>query len=189
MPEHARITPDPPARYPAQTHTCMKLPATSNAPTLARNTARDHLTIAGYPGDVGVATEVRGPVVDNAVRHGVPVPAPSGAQIRVELAVAVSGGLWIDVRDLEAAFAQFKAAMRGECGRGLREAGRLGAVTSWYLRDGADGKTVRAELSPRDTGDVQGLPASHTSVGARTEHCVPERGDHVSGTRTRGGVR
>ncbi|GAA3386425.1 ATP-binding protein [Streptomyces racemochromogenes] len=113
-----------------------------------------HLTALRYQGNVRVAVEVLNVLVDNALRHGTPMPAPDGARIGIRLALISCGGLAIEVRDLVGAFPQFDAAVRGEFGRGLWAAGRAGAQFSWCLHDGADSKTVRAELPASRNTDV-----------------------------------
>lgn len=99
--------------------TAMKLPPNRSALSLARIEARLRLTVLRYEGNIRVATDVLSVLVENAVQHGVPVPAPEGARIAVRLAVTASGGLVIEVRDLVPSFPRFDAAVRGELGCGL----------------------------------------------------------------------
>ena len=71
------------------------------------------------------------------------------AALERALATTEADGLVIEVRDLTPAFPDFDAAVRGEHGRGLWGARRLGATITWFQHHAASGKTVRAELPYR----------------------------------------
>lgn len=126
----------------------IELPADARALHLAPIQTRTHLTILGYCGNITVATTVVSLLMQNAVQHGL-LPQPSTEPLRLRLATTEAGSLVIEVRDLTPAFPDFDAAVRGEHGRGLWGARRLGATITWFQHHGASGKTVRAELPYR----------------------------------------
>lgn len=123
------------------------LPGNVNAVNLARVQARSQLTILGWRGSIHVATEVLGQLVDNAVCHGLPFGGEA-ARVKTRIGITESHQLVIDVEDPTPQFPDFSAAVQGEQGRGLWEVKRLGAQVTWFLRQDALGKTVRATLTP-----------------------------------------
>jgi hypothetical protein len=107
------------------------------------------VTVLGWRGDVLRAAEVVARLVDNGVRHGLPDSLPpSELQLSLSIAIEASGSLVIDVSDLDPAFPDFDAAVRGEKGRGLWQVARLGARVTRFLPQEGPGKTVRATLAP-----------------------------------------
>ncbi|MFF7183184.1 ATP-binding protein [Streptomyces sp. NPDC008121] len=83
-------------------------------------------------------------LVRNAVEHGLTEESPS-RRLEAWLRVTEQHELLIDVQDVPD-FPSFDKAARGELGRGLWGAQRLGATLSWF--PGEQGKTVRATLQP-----------------------------------------
>ncbi|MFI8194782.1 hypothetical protein ACIF8T_39840 [Streptomyces sp. NPDC085946] len=107
------------------------------------------VTVLGWNGDVLRAVEVAARLVDNGVRHGTPDGlALSERQLSLSAALEAAGALVIDVADLNPAFADFEAAVRGEKGRGLWQVAHLGAQVVRFLPHEGTGKTVRAVLAP-----------------------------------------
>ncbi|MFE1839830.1 hypothetical protein [Streptomyces sviceus] len=112
-------------------------------------TARLHLTLRRWPGDVDAAVEVLARLAFNAVAHAQPV-SPAPAQMQVHLSLTDEGDLLIDVEDPNPSFPDAQAALNGERGRGLREALAFGAELRSFLASDGLSKTVRAVLSPGD---------------------------------------
>ncbi|MFG2681314.1 ATP-binding protein [Streptomyces sp. NPDC048392] len=109
--------------------------------------ARSRLALRQWPGDIGSAVEVLARLAFNAVVHAQPAHG-AAAQMHVHLAFTDGGGLIIDVDDPSPGFPDAPAALRGEKGRGLREARQLGAHLEWFLAADGRRKTVRATLRP-----------------------------------------
>jgi hypothetical protein len=109
--------------------------------------ARSRLALRQWPGDIDSAVEVLARLAINAVVHAQPANG-TAAQMHVHLAFADGGGLIIDVEDPSPGFPDALAALRGEKGRGLREARQLGARLEWFLAADGRRKTVRATLPP-----------------------------------------
>lgn len=135
------------ATSPVSRECSIDLPGNASAVNLARVKARSHLTVLGWRGSVHGATDVIGRLVDNAVRHGLTL-GDAEQRLRLRLAVTESHELVVDVEDPNPQFRHFGTAIEGERGRGLWEAKRLGAQVTWFLRQDAVGKTVRATLNP-----------------------------------------
>ncbi|MFD7137835.1 ATP-binding protein [Streptomyces sp. NPDC059894] len=109
--------------------------------------ARTRLALTQWSGDIDSAAEVLARLAFNAVVHAQPADG-TAAQMHVHLAFTDGGGLIIDVEDPSPAFPDAQAALRGEKGRGLREARQLGARLEWFLAEDGRRKTVRATLQP-----------------------------------------
>ncbi|MET8616104.1 ATP-binding protein [Streptomyces misionensis] len=107
---------------------------------------RGMLPVLGWMGPALQAAEVVARLVSNGVRHGLPDHAKTHTLL-LRAAVDEAGNLLVDVADLNPSFPDFKAAVRGERGRGLRQVAQLGAEVSWFLHHEGPGKTVRAVLS------------------------------------------
>ncbi|MGW7433314.1 ATP-binding protein [Streptomyces sp. NPDC054861] len=125
--------------------TALPLPTNSSAGRTARIRARDLLTILAWPGSHNVAVNVLYVLVRNAVEHGLTEESHS-RRLEAWLRVTEQHELLIDVQDHVPDFPRFDQAARGELGRGLWGAQRLGAALSWF--PGEQGKTVRATLQP-----------------------------------------
>jgi hypothetical protein len=125
-----------------------QLPGDSRALHLSRMWTRRIVTVLGWRGDVLRAVEVVARLVDNGVRHGLPDSLlPCEQQLSLRAAIEAAGCLVIDVSDLNPAFPDFDAAVRGEKGRGLWQVARLGARMTRFLPEEGPGKTVRATLA------------------------------------------
>lgn len=136
----------PPAPTDQVLHeTALPLPTNSSASRTARIQARDLLTILGWPGPHHVAVDVLYVLVRNAVEHGLTDKSP-GRRLEAWLRINQRHELLIDVQDHNPDFPSFDRAVRGELGRGLQGARRLGASLSWFENEA--GKTVRATLQP-----------------------------------------
>ncbi|MEU6987291.1 ATP-binding protein [Streptomyces sp. NPDC046324] len=136
----------PPAPTEQVLHeTALPLPTNSSASPAARIQARDLLTILAWPGPHHVAVDVLYVLVRNAVEHGLTEESP-GRRLEAWLRVNQRHELLIDVQDHTPDFPDFDQAIRGELGRGLWGAQRLGANLSWFPEE--QGKTVRATLQP-----------------------------------------
>jgi anti-sigma regulatory factor (Ser/Thr protein kinase) len=124
-----------------------KVPVThsSYAGGSARIAGRTLLTRMGWSGPQNTAVDVLYVLVQNAVQHGLPKKSV-GKSMDVWFRITSANELLIDVKDTTAGFPDFEAAIRGELGRGLWGAQRLGAVISWFPEN--DGKVVRATLTP-----------------------------------------
>ncbi|MGW2016845.1 ATP-binding protein [Streptomyces sp. NPDC001927] len=135
------------AAPPAQVlhETALPLPPNSNAIGAARVNARTLLTIMAWPGPHNAAVDVLHVLVRNAVEHGL-AETSAGRRLEAWLRINERLELLIDVQDHTPDFPRFDEAVRGELGRGLWGAQRLGAELSWFP-DG-QGKTVRATLRP-----------------------------------------
>ncbi|MFD9394167.1 ATP-binding protein [Streptomyces sp. NPDC060000] len=125
----------------------LNLPGDDSARNLARVKAPALLTILGWSGSVPGATDVLGRLVDNAVCHGL-TPGKADQRIAARLSITEAHELIIDVDDHNPKFLDFTAAIKGEHGRGLWDAQRLGATVTWFVRPDFEGKTVRATLAP-----------------------------------------
>ena len=112
-----------------------------------RSDAYTYLTVLGWPGSVVAAVEVLNRLAQNAIIHARPL-GRADARIDVVLAVAEDDELRIDVRDPSPDFPDSEAAIRGEKGKGLREAHQWGADITWSLAEDGATKTVRARLAP-----------------------------------------
>ncbi|MFG2774733.1 ATP-binding protein [Streptomyces sp. NPDC048350] len=136
-----------PAAPPAQVLHESALPLTPNATAAgaARVSARTLLTIMAWPGPHHVAVDVLYVLVRNAVEHGL-TEESAGRRLEAWLRINERRELLIDVQDHTPDFPSFDKAVRGELGRGLWGAQRLGAALSWFPGD--QGKTVRATLQP-----------------------------------------
>lgn len=125
-----------------------QLPSDSRALHLSRFWIRRIVTVLSWHGDVQRAVEVAARLVDNGVRHGMPADLPlPERQLSLSAAIETPGSLVIDVSDLNPAFPDFDAAVRGEKGHGLWQVARLGAQVTRFLPCEGTGKTVRATLS------------------------------------------
>ncbi|MFH9439204.1 ATP-binding protein [Streptomyces rochei] len=130
-------------------HFAMHLPGDRRSLFLSRVWTRRMATVLCWSGDVQRAVEVVARLVDNGVRHGIPSNVPAvEVQLTLTLATDEAGALVIDVADLNPAFPDFDAAVRGERGRGLQRVTFLGARVSRFLPHEGRGKTVRAVLPP-----------------------------------------
>ncbi|KAF3470103.1 hypothetical protein [Streptomyces sp. Tu 3180] len=126
-----------------------QLPGDRRALYLSRVWTRRIVTVLGWRGDVLRAVEAVARLVDNGVRHGLPDSLlPCELRLSLSAAIEASGCLVIDVSDLNPAFPDFDAAVRGERGRGLWQVARLGARVTRFLPEEGAGKTVRAILAP-----------------------------------------
>ncbi|MFC9931696.1 ATP-binding protein [Streptomyces sp. NPDC127190] len=126
----------------------LDLPADPSATGLARIQARTLLTVLSWPGNQHLAIDVLHVLLDNAVRHALPV-AKTVQTFGVRLSVTEAHELLVDVTDPVPAFPNFDKAVAGEVGRGLWEAVRQGAELSWFVVGSDYGaKTVRAVLRP-----------------------------------------
>ncbi|MFF8932298.1 ATP-binding protein [Streptomyces longwoodensis] len=110
-------------------------------------TVRSRLALRRWSGDIDTAAEVLARLAFNAVAHAQPADG-TAAQMHVCLAFTDGGGLVIDVEDPSPGFPDAAAALRGQKGRGLREARQLGAHLEWFLAADGRRKTVRATLQP-----------------------------------------
>ncbi|MDW4909847.1 hypothetical protein RB628_32080 [Streptomyces sp. ADMS] len=110
-----------------------------------RGVARSRLALRQWSGDIDSAVEVFARLAYNAVVHAQPVNGAT-AQMHVHLTFTEKGGLLIDVEDPSPGFPGAQAALRGEKGRGLRDARRLGADLTWFLAADGRSKTIRATL-------------------------------------------
>ncbi len=125
------------------------LPGDTRALYLSRVWTRRIVTVLCWQGNVLAAVEAVARLVDNGVRHGVPSSVPSSeVQLTLSIATDETGSLVIDVADLNPAFPDFDAAVRGERGRGLWQVASLGAKVTRFLPHEGRGKTVRAVLAP-----------------------------------------
>lgn len=109
--------------------------------------ARSRLALAQWSGDIDSAVETLARLAVNAIVHAQPATG-TAAQMTVHLTVTEHGGLLIDVEDPNPGFPDAQAALRGEKGRGLREARQLGAHLEWFLAADGHSKTIRATLPP-----------------------------------------
>ncbi|MFE0654586.1 ATP-binding protein [Streptomyces sp. NPDC059534] len=125
--------------------TSLPLPPNASAPGIARISARTLLTVLAWPGPIDVAVDVLYALVRNAVEHGLTEESAS-QRLDAWLRINERRELFIDVQDHAPDFPHFDQALRGELGRGLWGAQRLGATLSWRPAD--HGKTVRAALQP-----------------------------------------
>jgi hypothetical protein len=112
-----------------------------------RTDAHTQLSLLGWPGNIYAAVEVLARVAHNAITHAQPLDEAE-AQMHVRLAVTAQDELLIDVGDPRPDFPHSASAIRGEKGRGLWDARRLGAKVSWILAQDGRSKTVRACLVP-----------------------------------------
>ncbi|WP_128380400.1 ATP-binding protein [Streptomyces cavernae] len=110
--------------------------------------ARSRLAIRQWSGDIDSAVEVLARLAFNAVVHAQPANGTT-AQMHVHLSFTDRGDLVIDVEDPSPGFPDAPAALRGDKGRGLREARQLGARLEWFLAADGRRKTVRATLPAR----------------------------------------
>ncbi|MDN5385553.1 MULTISPECIES: ATP-binding protein [Streptomyces] len=151
-----------------------QLPGAPRALITARTWTRQMVTILGWPGDVQQAVDVVSRLVDNGVQHGVPSTAPlCERQLTLSVALDESGALLIDVADMDPAFPDFDAAVRGEKGRGLWQVACLGARVTWFLHHAGTGKTVRAALAPSGRPGFSGCSLPQTPSSAISEPCSP----------------
>jgi hypothetical protein len=110
---------------------------------------RTTVTALFWKGDILRAVEVVSRLVDNGVRHGLPIDVPlRERRLTLSAALTDAGQLVVDVSDLNPSFRDFDAAVRGEKGRGLWEVARLGAQVVRFLPRNGVSKTVRAVLGP-----------------------------------------
>ncbi|MFE5940540.1 ATP-binding protein [Streptomyces sp. NPDC056470] len=138
----------PPAALTPQVvlhETALPLAPNASAAGAARVSARTLLTIMAWPGPHHVAMDVLYVLVRNAVEHGL-TRESAGRRLEAWLRINEHRELLIDVQDHTPHFPRFDQAVRGELGRGLWGAQRLGAALSWFPED--RGKTVRATLQP-----------------------------------------
>ncbi|MHC3456069.1 ATP-binding protein [Streptomyces prasinus] len=125
----------------------LQLPANPSAATHARISARSTLTMLNWPGDIHAAIAVLHHLVDNAVRHGL-TPGKADQSLGARLSITEDHELLIDVTDPNPKFPNFLDAVAGLDGRGLWNAGQLGARLSMSVTSDFAGKTVRAVLKP-----------------------------------------
>ncbi|MEU1863667.1 ATP-binding protein [Streptomyces gardneri] len=144
----ATLVSDEPAVEPDTDFVCeraLSISPDANAAAAARVAARTQLAIMSWPGPHNVAVDVLYVLVRNAVEHGL-AEGSAGRKLDVWLRINARGELLVDVQDHTCDFPRFEQAVRGELGRGLWGAQRLGAVLSWF--PAGHGKTVRAILQP-----------------------------------------
>ncbi|MEU9774830.1 hypothetical protein [Streptomyces sp. NPDC047968] len=140
---------DVPATAPNSRSFTTQLPGDPRALLASRTWTRRMVTILGWHGNVQAAVETVSRLVDNGVKHGVPSAVPlCGRQLTLSIVTDEAGALLIDVVDMDPAFPDFEAAVRGEKGRGLWQVACLGAQVTWFLHHAGPGKTVRAVLTP-----------------------------------------
>ncbi|WP_331762630.1 ATP-binding protein (plasmid) [Streptomyces sp. NBC_01420] len=147
VPAAASGTPEPVRESPVLQEWLIDLPPTGSAGGLARIHTRTCLTVLGWDGSIGAATEITDRLVRNALVHGCP-RTRQVMDIRLRLALTEGRQLLIEVSDSNPAFPDFGEAVLGRKGRGLWEVHRLGGSISWFLPHHANGKTVRALLGP-----------------------------------------
>ncbi|MFJ8556988.1 ATP-binding protein [Streptomyces microflavus] len=117
---------------------------------LARIHTRRMLTLWQWDGDIEDAVLILSELAANAVRYA----RKPDALVGVRLALLEDRMLLIDVSDPMPAFPGFGSIVAPTpaqvSGRGICLARALGARVGWFLSAGGSGKTVRAELLPRD---------------------------------------